>query len=516
MSREHLSVLEGAQFDVAVIGAGINGSSAAQHQAAEGFSVLLVDAQDFGAGASSRSSRMMHFGLRYLDRGEPIWNYVANPGWFIKQCFRARDTMRHRAELVRTMPARMKPYTMHIPIYLQDHTAPWQMSLGLQIINLLGGPDVPVKWEKFERGSFDRSPFAPLARDQDQLQSVFAVQEFQFDWPERLVADYTMDACRMGAVCRNYTEAVAFDQVEGAGWALTLRDVLSPDNTVRVDAKQIVNTTGPWIDQLLKGAAGGAGQQVEATKGSHIALRLPEAFHGHAFAHFNRRGYPFYVCPWRDLHFVGPTETPFSGDPGDVRVTEDDVAFLLTEVNHMLPGLKISAEDILFHWSGVRPMPFIAGYKGKQNLIPEFNDHGTEGMANLLSVPGGPLMVHRYTGRQITAKVAEKIAPAGARHVASFDTVGLEENTNSPPVNAAYPDIRLSHLQQMAREELPASLSDLLLRRAGLGWTHDLSQEAARAAAEAVAADMGWDAAQIDTQVADYRRFVQEHFVRTG
>lgn len=516
MSRNALSQLSGARFDVAVIGAGINGASAAQHLAAEGFKVLLVDAQDFGAGASSRSSRLMHFGLRYLDRGEPFWNYLANPGWFIKQCFRARDTMRHRAELVRTMPARMKPFTMHIPVYRQDHAAPWQMSVGLRLINALGGREVPVNWERFGPGRFEQSPFAPLARDQAQLKAVFAVEEYQFDWPERLVADYTMDAARLGAVCCNYTEAVAFDPLDGQGWHLALRDALNPEAVVQVEARQIVNTTGPWIDQLLKGATSGAPQQVKATKGSHIAVRLPGAFAGQGFAHFNRRGYPFYVLPWRDLHFIGPTETPYEGDPADVRVSAEDVAFLLGEVNHMLPGLKIGPEDILFHWAGVRPMPFIPGYKGKQNLIPEFNDHGADGLAGMLSVPGGPLMVHRYTGRQITAKVAAKLQPSGARQPASFASVALEENTNSPPVNPAYGEVRLAHLKQMAQREMPASLADLLLRRAGLGWTHDLSQEAARGAAEAVAGEMGWDEREVEAQVAAYQRFVREHFLETG
>ena len=315
---------------------------------------------------------------------------------------------------------------------------------------------------------------------------------------------------------RRFAEAVAFDQLEDASWQVTLRDALNPETLVGVEARQIVNTTGPWIDQLLKGAAGGVGRQVKATKGSHIALRLDTAFAGHAFAHFNRRGYPFYVCPWRDLHFVGPTETPYEGDPGNVRVSKDDVSFLIAEVNHMLPGLKIRADDILFHWAGVRPMPFIPGYTGKQNLTPEFNDHGPEGLANILSVPGGPLMVHRHTGRQIASKVAARLNPSSAKTMASFATVALDENTNSPPVNPAYGDVRLSHLQAMARRELPASLTDLLLRRAGLGWTHDLSQDAARQAAQAVAGDMGWDASEGEAQVAEYRRYVRAHFLETG
>lgn len=88
--RPDLTDIENEMFDVAIVGGGINGSSAAQQLSARGFSVIILDRADFGSGASSRSSRLMHFGLRYLDRGEPIRNYFANPGWFVTQCKRAR------------------------------------------------------------------------------------------------------------------------------------------------------------------------------------------------------------------------------------------------------------------------------------------------------------------------------------------------------------------------------------------------------------------------------------------
>ena len=103
-ARPALDDIAGRVFDVAVIGGGINGTHTAQTLVAQGYSVLLVEAQDFGSGASGRSGRLMHYGLRYLDRGEPLWNYFKNPGWFIRQCGRARDTMLHRAEMVRDMP----------------------------------------------------------------------------------------------------------------------------------------------------------------------------------------------------------------------------------------------------------------------------------------------------------------------------------------------------------------------------------------------------------------------------
>ncbi len=514
MTREPISTLENAAFDVAVIGGGINGASAAQHLAAEGFTVLLIDRDDFGSGASSRSSRLMHFGLRYLDRGEPLWNYFANPGWFIRQCRRARDTMRHRAELVTTAPGVMKPFPMFVPVYDTGHVAPWQMAAGFRLINAIGGGEVPVDWQRIARKDWPATPFIAAARDHHRLRAMFSFIEYQYDWPERLVADYAMDARRLGAVCRNYTEVTAFRR-DGDLWTLDLHDTAAPGEA-RVRARQIVNAAGPWIDRVLRGAGADVKQQVAATKGSHVMIRLGEAFRGQGFASFNRLGYPFYCLPWRDLHFVGPTETHFHDDPADVRVTAEEIEFLLDEANHMLPGLALTRDRVLFHWAGVRPMPHIPGYKGKQNLIPEFNDHAAAGLPNVLSVPGGPLMVHRQTGRRTAAEVRRMIAPSGAAGCPDYATRHFAEDTNSPPVNRRYPEIRLTHLQTMAREEMPVSLVDLIFRRAGLGWTDGLSCDEARRAAEAVASDLGWDNARVDREVGAYTEFVREHFLTTS
>ena len=512
MSRQPLSTLDGASFDVAVIGAGINGASTAQQLAAKGYCVVLVESEDYGAGTSSRSSRLMHFGLRYLDRGEPLLNYLKNPGWFLRQCARAKNTMRHRAELVRTMPTRMKPFTMHIPVYRGDYVSPWQVSFALRLINLIGGQERSVTWRKLRREEFRTTPFVASARDHRELQAVYAVEEYQFDWPERLVVDYVMDAVRLGAVCRNHTEAVGFTDDE-SGWQIQLRDTRGDDEAV-VRAKQVINTTGPWIDAVLKGVNRPVPQQIQATKGTHIAVKLPDDHAHQAFAYFNRTGYPFYVFPWRDFFFVGPTETPWTqGDPHSVRATREEIQFLLDEVNYMLPGLDITREQILFHWSGVRPMPHIAGYQGKQNLIPAFNDHGAHGLDNFMSIPGGPLMLHRFTGQRAAQEVAKRLRPSGQPQDPSYASRPFEEDTNSPPVNPAYPTVRLAHLKEMAATEQAAGLQDLLLRRAGLGWTAGNSRECAMQAAIAVAPEFGWDAEAIEQEVARYLDFVDDNFL---
>lgn len=512
LTRPTLPQIDQSEFDVIVIGGGINGASAVQHLAAEGYSALLVEANDYGSGASSRSSRLMHYGLRYLDRGEPLLNYVMNPLWFLKQCKRARKTMRHRADLVRTMPERMKAYKMLIPVYRDDYAAPWQLKVGLSLINVISRTDCPVKWRQLSAAEVSHTPFVREARDIDNLKAVFEVEEFYFDWPERLVADYVFDAMRMGAVCRNYTHVDKLLREDGK-WRVELTDPHSSENAV-VRGTYVVNATGPWIDDLLgESLPKPVPRQVAATKGTHAFIRLPEEYQGICFAHFNSNSYPFYVSPWRDLHYIGPTETHWEGDPSNVRATDWDANFLVNETNRMLPGLNLMQKDILFFWSGVRPMPHIPGYDGKQNLIPEFNTHEDAGFPNILSIPGGPLMVHRFTGQEAASVVKRSINPSRARQIPGYISRRFGGTPNSPPVHDKYSDIRLSNLVEIAVQEHVEKLQDIVLRRSGLVWTDDAAMNEIDAIAEIVAPALGWSDERKKSEIEATRAFITDNFL---
>lgn len=509
--RPSISELQDQNFDILIVGGGINGSSAAQQLTAKGFSVLLVDKADFGSGASSKSSRLMHFGLRYLDRGEPLLNYFLNPLWFFKQCKRARNTMMHRSELIQSMPERMKPFPMHVPVYRDSFVKPWQMSFGMKLINRLGGKAKSVNWRKLSLQEIETTPFVSEARNRSDLLGVYSFEEYQIDWPERLVADYLCDARKMGLQSRNYAEVTNLQIQDDKTWKIHLDDNLVAGESAEVSARFVVNTAGPWIDKVLSNGPKKIRQQIKATKGTHVAVKLPEKYARHGFAHFNRKGYPFYILPWRDFHFIGPTETEWNGDPTIARGTESEIEEILEDTNYVLPGLDISKKDILYHWTGIRPMPHIPGYTGKQNLIPEFNHHDADGVKNIMSIPGGPLMVHRFTGRRIASEVEKKITPSGTASIPEYSGLHLTTNTNSPAANPAYPDTRLFHLKKMANEEQPASLIDLMFNRAGLGWTPGMSVENLETVAHAVAPEMGWGPTRIADEIQEYKSYINDH-----
>lgn len=475
--------------DVLIIGGGINGAATAQCLSAQGYRVILAEAQGFAAGASSKSSRLMHFGLRYLDRGEPLWNYVRNPGWFLRQCRRAQTTMAHRAELVRTMANHLIPYQMYLPIFADDTVAPWQMATGLRLVNALSRTDCPVVWRRLPPADWSTDPVCGALQSRRDLRAAFVVTEYQYDWPERLVCDYIADARRLGADCRDYTQVTALTRDDQ-----TLQATFANGQTAT--ASRVINMAGAWIDRVLEtSSARPSAPLVAATKGSHIAVRLPPAWRGRAIAHFASTGYPFYIIPFRDLHYIGPTETPLPEMPDQadaLSATADEIDWLVAETRRLVPGLGLSHRDVLYSWAGARPMPHVPNYRGKQNLVPVFHDHETDGLPGVLSVPGGPLMLHRFTARTAAAKVSERLTPQRPPQEPNLGSPEWRDQSNSPPVVPDYPHIRFAHLLDIVQRDQPTTLSDILLRQSGLVWTGGLTPEIVTQSAHTVSDAMGW------------------------
>src|SRR5437763_747788 len=187
--RPNISDLDDARFDVIVVGGGINGASTAQHLAAAGYRTLIVDKGDFGSGASSRSSRLLHCGLRYFAPGRSVFDFVRHPSRFVTALRMARLAMQARAEFVRTSPQRTDAMTLHFPIYRKGPYRAWQIDVAFELLKRFGPKDVPLDYRRMNPEEVRTHPLAGGLRDLDQLVGVAAFREFQFDWPERIVMD---------------------------------------------------------------------------------------------------------------------------------------------------------------------------------------------------------------------------------------------------------------------------------------------------------------------------------------
>jgi len=353
--REPLSTLNGRSFAVAVVGAGVNGASAAQHIAAAGYDVLLIDKGDFGAGSSSRSSRLLHCGLRYLAPGESMWDFFLRPRTLAIALRMARQAMQCRAQMVETAPERTQKAKFCFPVYAHGTYAPWQVLLAFRLLERLGPSSVPLGYRRIPPQEIADVPLARWLRDPQDLRGLAMFDEYRFEWPERICMDTVLDAQRLGASVRNYTAVTAMRRA-AEGWELSLADQLQPGVTAAVGAKIVLNMAGIWIDRVNASAGSSKRKYITGTKGAHIMVRLPPDCAQYGIAAINRLNEPFYCFPWRGMHFFGPTETVYEGDPDEVRATAEEIDWLIDETNHMLPALNLKREHVLFTWAGVRPL----------------------------------------------------------------------------------------------------------------------------------------------------------------
>lgn len=508
--RAPLDELSSKAFDVAVIGAGVNGSSAAQHLAADGFRVLLVDKGDFASGSSSRSSRLLHCGLRYLAPGASAWEFVRHPQRFAVACRMARAAMQCRAQFVRTAPERVRPFTFCFPFYDNSTYSGWQIDAAFSLLKALGPSDVPLDYKRLNPKRAKTTPLVDLLRDQQRLRGVATFREYQFDWPERIVVDTVLDAERLGAHVRNYTSVVELAQ-RGSGWEIGLEDGLT-NQRVTVKAKAVLNMAGIWIDRV--------GQRIQkkqprrritGTKGAHIVVQLPPECANYGLVTINRLNEPFYCVPWRGLHYFGPTETLYEGDPDDVYTTAGEIDWLLDEANYLLPGLGLKRSDVIYTWAGVRPLTYDPRQpKGARSR--ELHDYSLEGLENMFAMTAGPIMTHRSAGQEAVDTIKRNLDPSGTPAKLSYAARPLGMDSESPYLGSAETGFRLADVERAVTEEHAQTLTDILFRRLGAGWSASMGRELAEPVARILGKHRNWDAQRVDEEARAYLAYLEHQY----
>ncbi|WP_319637293.1 FAD-dependent oxidoreductase [Pacificispira spongiicola] len=389
-------------YDVVVIGGGINGTAALRELARAGYRAVLVEADTLAAGASGRSSRMLHCGLRYLEMPNPLWQAVRHPVRFLRAIGMARDGMQARAELALDDTVATRAIELGFPIWRDGPYPRWQIDAGLRLLAAIGPTDPPLDQDILSADETRHHPIGRHLRDADALRGMAVFREYLFEAPDRICTDNARDAEAYGAVIHLGTRAEIRGRGQDGLWSICLNNG-SGDRTIR--ASVVLNMAGTWADDV----ADFGKRLICGTKGAHIVIHLPEGFADRGIATVHRAGHPFYGLPMGDdLFYFGPTETLFEGDAKDVRVDEDDLTFLLAEANHFLPGLKLTRRDIEHCWAGVRPLthdparPMGARERTVHDLAPQ-------GFPNVLAMTAGPIMSHRDSGRRMLAEVRARL-----------------------------------------------------------------------------------------------------------
>ena len=449
-------VSDNLQFDVIVIGAGINGAGIARDAAMRGLKVLLVDKGDIGGGTSSWSTRLIHGGLRYLEHGELSL---------------VRESLRERSRLLNICPHLVRPLPLLMPVYEKARRGWWTIRAGMIAYDVLA----------FNRSLTNkRLPGHRMLSLAETLQQAPALCreglggaaiyfDAQVEFAERLVLENVLSAVEHGANLLTYTRVEKLISENGAVRGVEfICEEAPPGSTVRDNSEVapqrayadiVINAAGPWVDQVLSGGHSPAERLIGGTKGSHLIVApFIGAPTTAIYVEAETDGRPFFIIPWNSKYLIGTTDIRYEGDPDDVQIAGGEIDYLLRETNRVFPIARLSREHILYTYSGVRPLPF-TGDRDEQSITRRHFIRADPTLSGLFSIVGGKLTTYRSLAEE-TVGVILKRRPT---HVDSSG--GLEGMTARQPLpGAATTDFDAFCANFKQHSGLPEATSDRLLR----------------------------------------------------
>lgn len=379
----------GKHFDVIVIGAGINGAGIARDASMRGLKVLLVDKSDVGSGTTSASTRLIHGGLRYLEHFE--FGLV-------------RESLRERETLLKIAPHLVRPLPITIPIYKHSKRGRATIRAGMIAYDLLSAGKSLPRHRMLSRAETLKQ--LPGLNPQGLLGSALYF-DAQIEFPERLVLENVLAAREHGAEVFTYAPVTNL-VVEGAlvsGVEFVCED--GQRHFARGDI--VVNAAGPWVDRVLERAPLESPRLIGGTKGSHIVVPVfPGAPQNAIYLEAQSDRRPFFIIPWNGNFLIGTTDVRFEDDPDEVRCELWEIDYLLAETNRAFPSAQLTREQILFTYSGVRPLPR-TGDKDEQSITRRHFIREHPQAKNLLSIVGGKLTTYRSLAEECVDLIFRKL-----------------------------------------------------------------------------------------------------------
>lgn len=536
---EALESIAGKHFEVVVIGGGITGAGIALDAASRGYSVALLEARDYAIGTSSRSSKMVHGGLRYLE------NFDLGL---------VREALLERQLMVELAPHLVYPTPFLVPSF-KGEKPDRMVGLGLNAYDVLAGvrsgrQKRGARWrrrpaEAEEAWSPDRHrtigrdeilDLVPSLADRDP-DSAYLFYDCQTD-DVRLVLTVLGEAQRFGAVCLNYAPVTAVTTKDGRADGVELTDT-DTGETVRVAADNVVNATGVWADRIRPGEIEHEEDipRIAPSRGTHLLFDVDDFDMGRAAAVIPAgEGRRIFALPWYGRTLVGTTDVDHSGGIEEVAPTGDDISYLLDSVNEFA-GSSLTDSDIVGAFAGVRPL--ISSGDPRKSVDISRQAELYETSSGMLTITGGKLttwrrmakdtvdrIVHR-AGRMARCQTAEiplgmeidpaaLVLPEGVRPEAAEQLafryghtarqvldLARQEPGLAQPVVSGRPDL-LAEVALAVDREQAVTIADVLLRRTRLGLTAaaDLATAGSVAGTAAVMAErLGWSEAERDRQV---------------
>lgn len=381
-----LNRLSEENFDLLVIGGGITGAGIALDAALRGIKVALIEMQDFGAGTSSRSTKLIHGGLRYLKQGE------------VKL---VREVGRERAILFRNAPHLVIPERMLLPIIQGGTYGKFATSIGLWMYDRLAGV---VKEERrvmlSKRQTLDCEPLLK----EEGLKGGGLYVEYRTD-DARLTVEVLKTAVNQGALAINYVQAKDFVYQEGRIVGVQALDV-ETQQSLTITCKKVVNATGPWVDGIRKLDGSLSGKRLHLTKGVHIVVDQSR-FPLRQATYFDvDDGRMVFAIPRDGKTYIGTTDTDYDGDIRDPKMTDEDLHYLIKAANGMFPSIQLKREDVESHWVGLRPL---IHEEGKSPSELSRKDEIFRSESGLITIAGGKLTGFRKMAERVVDLVTREL-----------------------------------------------------------------------------------------------------------
>ncbi len=510
-----------------VLGGGIAGAGVARDLALRGVDVALVEKADFAYGTTSRSSKLIHGGLRYLELLD----------------FRlVKESLRERETLGRLAPHAVRPLPFLVPIYRGSSRSLIKVRIGLKLYDWLTPGRDRERYRVLR--PVDALSLEPALRAEDLVGAGYYFDDLLV-FPERLCLENVLSACRRGAHAFNYAEVEELRR-DGAGQltGVRVRDLLT-DRVVTLGARVVVNAAGPWVDRVREraGVRDRGRHIVRTTKGIHCLLpRLSER----AIYHSARDERMLFVIPWREFSLIGTTDTDFDGDLDSLAATRDEVGYLLDEVRKAVPDRRVTADRVAYTYAGVRPLSFEEGERASDvsrahRIVAELD-------GRFLSITGTKLTCYRSLAAGLGKRVMKILGRAAPGRTDRLTLDGLDEEVGrvearawldvTPEAAASglgrdtlealvttygrasrrvvelagkipdgaerlcphSPEI-VAQLHLAVQEEMAVSLQDFLLRRTGIGTGVCQGIDCAEAIARRMARLLGWTPRRLEAEL---------------
>lgn len=372
-------------FDLIVIGGGINGAAIARDASLRKLKVVLLEKEDFGSGASSKTSKLVHGGVRYLEHF---------------QFGLVRESLRERSLLLKNAPHLVKPIPFLMPVYAQDPHSLWKIHLGLYFYDFLSTSDFPKHRKLSREGVLEQVP----GLKKESLCGGCSYYDAQM-LDNRLLIETILSAEQAGAKVYNYTEAVNLikenGQIKGVAYFHSLTGEKGD-----FYGKAVVNVTGAWSDNIAKMEPDAAHCTPTPTKGVHLIV--PKMISDIALLlRAPQDGRIFFVLPWGPYHLIGTTDTFYDGNPDNLTVDPADRKYLLEAFNAYFPDCQLTESSILSSFAGLRPLVAPDKEKEASDITREHVVQVSDG--GLITVLGGKYTTHRLIAENVVDIVAKKL-----------------------------------------------------------------------------------------------------------